>query len=680
MQSGPPASRARRQTRALLVGLALLLLARPLREELDTLRQDHELGLAGTPTGDLPPELALTRVLMGSLRGLAVDFLWARATRLQLEGRYFELLQLSDWITRLQPGFTQVWVYQAWNLSYNLSVLEDEPADRWRWVRSGIDLLQTRALVDQPHLLELHEELAWLYLHKIGQSHDREHAYYKQRLALEMETILGPPAADPRERLRDLEAIARAHEAFVNREWLTADIVEALRSLGLPDLERRRLEALSLPALSVNLKRKLERGRVPGAARGEGVLRQVEQALREGQLDSRTRFLASHPAAREALDELDSLGLRPGRSLLVGLARPEGRREAGLDRWIEKHAGSDHYTPLLAWCQALALGRGLNLNPRWMVELHDGRRLLELARGAASRTIAPADSVDPLPLDWRHPATHGLYWSSLGLLRSQARRSPPEGERLELARQAIHALRSLGRSGQVVFDRETGYLALTLEPTFFGPTEQFIAGFARDAERLASHPFGIEHREHLRRVAVTRTQLGQLEEARAVFERLEREHPDATTATSVEELARLALEEETDLSHPDAARLVVEGLLFRAIEEGYRRGDGERARQLLEEARQAHERHRELLGERVPTQTLFDRYVLPPPEDQLLGLLTGILLREPDALTPLETQSRIWKQLDPEIQGRLAPRLGEVLEKRARRAGAAASELFPGIP
>ena len=48
------------------------------------------------------------------------------------------MVQLSDWITKLQPHFTSVWIHLAWNMSYNISVKFNYPKDRWEWVKRGI--------------------------------------------------------------------------------------------------------------------------------------------------------------------------------------------------------------------------------------------------------------------------------------------------------------------------------------------------------------------------------------------------------------------------------------------------------------------------------------------------------------------------------------------------------------
>lgn len=155
----------------------------------------RRLGLAqADPVENLPPAVAFSSVALGPFRGLLVDLLWVRASTLQQQGRYVELVQLAEWITRLQPRFESIWAYHAWNLAYNVSVLFDAPEDRWRWVRHGLHLLRDRGLPCNPGSAPLHRELALFYEHKLGADLDRAHGYYKKQWALEM----GGPRPDGR--------------------------------------------------------------------------------------------------------------------------------------------------------------------------------------------------------------------------------------------------------------------------------------------------------------------------------------------------------------------------------------------------------------------------------------------------------------------------------------------------
>ena len=51
----------------------------------------------------LPPPLAIVITASGPIRAIAINVLWVRATRLQDEGKYFELNDLCSLITSLEP-------------------------------------------------------------------------------------------------------------------------------------------------------------------------------------------------------------------------------------------------------------------------------------------------------------------------------------------------------------------------------------------------------------------------------------------------------------------------------------------------------------------------------------------------------------------------------------------------
>ena len=172
------------------------------------------LGLTrGEVLDNAPPVLAFTTVALGGFRGLISNALWIRMNKLQEEDKFFEMMQLGDWITKLEPTFVQVWTVQAWNMAYNISVKFKDAADRWRWVRAGIGLLRDDGLRFHPNEMLLYRELGWFFQHKMGQNLDDANVYYKTRWALEdmakvfgtekpnLDELVNPQTADARARV-----------------------------------------------------------------------------------------------------------------------------------------------------------------------------------------------------------------------------------------------------------------------------------------------------------------------------------------------------------------------------------------------------------------------------------------------------------------------------------------------
>jgi len=160
-------------------------------------RSRAQLGLTrGAPLENAPPILAFTTVALGGFRGLIANLLWIRASDLQEDGKYFEMVTLAGWITKLQPRIPTVWYHQAWNMAYNISIKFQDPRDRWQWVRRGIELLRDEGLAYNPQETLLYRELAWFFQHKMGANLDDGHLYFKQIWADNMYQVLGPGRAN----------------------------------------------------------------------------------------------------------------------------------------------------------------------------------------------------------------------------------------------------------------------------------------------------------------------------------------------------------------------------------------------------------------------------------------------------------------------------------------------------
>ncbi len=178
--------------KATLIITAVVLLFGVSLTQRELNRQRTELGLNRfTELKGAPPVLAMTTVALGGFRGLISNMLWIRANDLQENDKYFEMVQLADWITKLEPHFTQVWLFESWNMAYNISVKFKDAQDRWRWVQRGIELLRDDGLRYNPHDVLIYRELAGFFQHKMGANMDDAHNYYKKMWANDMAEVLG---------------------------------------------------------------------------------------------------------------------------------------------------------------------------------------------------------------------------------------------------------------------------------------------------------------------------------------------------------------------------------------------------------------------------------------------------------------------------------------------------------
>jgi hypothetical protein len=170
---------------------ALLFGSSRLQKSLDQDR--NTLGLTiSQPLQDAPPVLALTTQALGGFRGLISNFLWMRADNLQMNDQFFEAAQLANWITDLEPHYSQVWAYEGWNMAWNISVKFKDFSDRWRWITNGMVLLRDRGVAYNPDNTIIYQQLAWIFQNKMGEYLDDANNYYKVQWASEMQPYFGP--------------------------------------------------------------------------------------------------------------------------------------------------------------------------------------------------------------------------------------------------------------------------------------------------------------------------------------------------------------------------------------------------------------------------------------------------------------------------------------------------------
>ena len=114
-------------------------------------RQADELELRELSQGD--PDLigSTVRLVLTGSRGVAVTALWAAAIDRQMRHEWNELELLVRSLTKLQPHFLTPWLFQSWNLSYNVSVESDRVKDKYFYISRGIELLAQGERLNRDH-------------------------------------------------------------------------------------------------------------------------------------------------------------------------------------------------------------------------------------------------------------------------------------------------------------------------------------------------------------------------------------------------------------------------------------------------------------------------------------------------------------------------------------------------
>src|SRR5262245_17398656 len=94
----------------------------------------QELALREQDRADVDLTGSAVRLSLTGSRGLAVCILWATAIDKQKKNQWNELELLVRSVTKLQPHFITPWLFQSWNLAYNVSVESDRERDQYFYI------------------------------------------------------------------------------------------------------------------------------------------------------------------------------------------------------------------------------------------------------------------------------------------------------------------------------------------------------------------------------------------------------------------------------------------------------------------------------------------------------------------------------------------------------------------
>jgi hypothetical protein len=142
-------------------------------------------GLSQTELGEVDPTSETVRLGTLGMRGVGSSVLWWTATQFQMKKDWTQLRATLDQISKLQPHSVAVWRYQAWNLSYNVSVAFDDYHDKFFWVIEGLNyMLEGVRLNDKEP--RLYWDMGWFISNKIGRADEAK--YYRRLFAGKKDT------------------------------------------------------------------------------------------------------------------------------------------------------------------------------------------------------------------------------------------------------------------------------------------------------------------------------------------------------------------------------------------------------------------------------------------------------------------------------------------------------------
>ncbi|MCL5280892.1 MAG: hypothetical protein M1376_13415 [Planctomycetes bacterium] len=495
----------------LALAVGLLYAAGAQLDSINAQRQTLKL-VINPPTENMPPSLAFATVAMGAFRGLVVDILWMRADKLKEEGQFFDARQLAEWITKLQPRFGAVWEFQAWNMAYNISVAipNTQPEQRWRWVKNGYELLRDEGIPLNPKSIQLYQELARIFQHKLGGVSDDCQEYYKLQFAEEIGPLL--ESADNglgREDDRYFQALIRAPADWtqIAKDPNVAGFLQAIRAAD---------ESL---------------------ASDESFVKSY-LALRQ---EDSTRAAAAGSAAPAGEDE----------------NLPPSKFKPAVFQTLDTWRGTEALKRFDIFAKAYQLRHVWKLDPALM------RRV--------SQMYGPVDFQDPnkhFPFDWRHPDSHAIYWAVKGLEIARQQEDREIGmQEVNTDRMVLHSLQNLFRYGKITIlqgwerrapKADAGNEKVQMvarKDIFLAPDPRIFASYEKAyrevyqkyvKDRGRDESFANGHRNMLKNAVLVFYQAGLKGEATKIYNILRKEYALDEFKVPLEQFARNRILEEMD--------------------------------------------------------------------------------------------------------------------------------------
>lgn len=446
-----------------------------------------------------PPEYAFAIQAFGAFRGLVTNLAFIRAEKYKEQGRYYDAMQLANWICTLQPRFPSVWEFQSWNMAWNISVTTHTPEERWNWVYNGVKLLRDYGIVYNPRAVNLYKQLAWIYVNKMSESVDEFHMAYKRQWAWRMHLLLGPPP-DPFGDYRPDGLLAQLEDEPVEDLLVEAAIKtrkQRMEKKRAEENERRAAEGLAPLDPNAPLPdQPVRRADGESAATRAPLAAEIVKRAAVDRIaaiadapDTLGALYEQAPEAREIVSQLRTLGVRISDDTLT---EEDYWRDAGL-------AFTYFYRYRLLSDPPSMMGRMLSKEEQdpFAVDLDAFDRVvgvrsqspagLALTRFLQRKVLREVYRLDPAkmtdlmrlfgPMDWRVVDAHSLYWTNEGLIAGEETITSFANDKINTARLIFFSLRNLFYRNRLLFEPHTrdvyqAYLNFNPDLNFIEPMHQ----------------------------------------------------------------------------------------------------------------------------------------------------------------------------------------------------------------
>lgn len=172
-------------------------------------------GLSPARLGEIDPASETMKLASLGMRGVAANLLWSKAIDFQKKEDWTNLSATLEQIAKLEPHFVNVWRFQGWNLSYNVSVEWDDYRQRYYWVLRGVKYLREGMSYNESVPI-LPWDIGWVIGHKMGTADEKKQ--YRVLFRNDDEFNAGLPIAQRDNWLVGKEAFLEAQQIVDTRD------------------------------------------------------------------------------------------------------------------------------------------------------------------------------------------------------------------------------------------------------------------------------------------------------------------------------------------------------------------------------------------------------------------------------------------------------------------------------
>lgn len=683
------------QALALALCASLLYAATLITPAINTGRARLAAYTSERPEQNAPPEYAFFIQAFGAFRGIITNILFIRAEQFKEQGRYYDAMQLAEWICTVQPRFPSVWEFHSWNMAWNISVTTYTPEERFNWVYNGVKLIRDRGIVYNPRAINLYRQIAWIFVNKMSENTDEYHMTYKRFWAWRMHLVLGSPPDPLRENRQgepvvlDFKNIGEDPLARSVRRW-------KLRKQGLP-IPPELQEDAAAPAAPKAVAQ-------PDAsliARKEtyDYLKSIADAPR-----TLEQLYAAAPAAREIVSRLRALGCLISDDKLTednywhdgGLAatffmryRKLAERPALLAK-IRKQAepgsGAAPESDLAEFERIMGVA---DKNP-------DGQALLRFLQ---RKTLVEVYKLDPAkmaeivelfgPIDWRVVDGHSLYWINEALIRGEETLSTIRNDKTNTTRLIFFSLRNLHNRNRLVFEPlydsltqvNNAYLSFAPDLNFIEAMHQAYLTYGPNIDPEpgpgAGATFRVGHENFLTESIRSLYFFDRVGEAAKYYEYLRtiygRNAQGEIKQAYLKPLVDFVMDSfyETELGYRETIS-TINGYLFRSFD-FLASGDAKAYAASIRQAQLMHERYH---GE----GEIAEKSRLPEFSNMAVDALEAWLMQpSPGSARTLE-KARLWAAMQPDLTVQVYDSVAELLKGECELAEFDFEKAFPAPP